>query len=223
MNLDDAGALDHAEKLFARRRLDVSSTFRGMGRIDGDLDPEGTAVVLTALGACTDPAGRAADDSRTPGQCRADAMVQICSFYLGHGDTPHSGGEKPHVSVIVELETLERRAGGSCELEGVAVIYPETARRLACDAAVSRIITRGCSEPLDVGRRTPSVPAAIRRALAVRDQGCVFAGCDRPVRWCDAHHIKHWADGGDTSLDNLVLLCRRHHHMVHEGRVALPP
>ena len=73
------------------------------------------------------------------------------------------------------------------------------------------------SEVLDVGRTTRVVPAAIRRALALRDKGCAHPGCTRPHHWCDAHHKVHWVDGGETSLDNLVLLCRRHHRMVHEG------
>ena len=97
------------------------------------------------------------------------------------------------------------------------MISPETARRIACDAGVSRVLTKGDSEILDVGRTTRSVPAALRRALALRDKGCTHPGCTRPHHWCDAHHIVHWADGGETSLANLVLLCRRHHRMAHEG------
>jgi HNH endonuclease len=76
----------------------------------------------------------------------------------------------------------------------------------------------GRSEPLDVGRRTPVVPPALRREVAVRDRGCRFPGCDRPQAWCDAHHVVHWADGGPTALRNLVLLCRRDHRMVHARR-----
>jgi predicted restriction endonuclease len=75
----------------------------------------------------------------------------------------------------------------------------------------------GASEPLDVGRRTPVVSPAIRRAVIVRDAHCRFPGCDRPQSWCDAHHAVHWADGGPTSLQNLVLLCRAHHRLVHQG------
>jgi 5-methylcytosine-specific restriction endonuclease McrA len=82
---------------------------------------------------------------------------------------------------------------------------------------VSRIITRGRSEPLELGRQTAVVPTAVRRALILRDKRCRFPGCDRPHRWCDAHHVVHWADGGANSLSNLVLLCRRHHRAVHEG------
>jgi hypothetical protein len=91
------------------------------------------------------------------------------------------------------------------------------ARRLACDAKVSRVITEGASRPLDVGRSTKVVPPALRRALTVRDRGCRFPGCGRPPSWCDAHHVVHWADGGDTALDNLVLLCRPHHRAIHRG------
>jgi HNH endonuclease len=81
---------------------------------------------------------------------------------------------------------------------------------------VSRVITVAPSSPVEIGRRTPVVPAALRRAVVVRDGGCRFPGCDRPPGWCDAHHVLHWADGGETSLDNLVLLCRPHHRLVHE-------
>ncbi|MBI2237094.1 MAG: HNH endonuclease [Actinobacteria bacterium] len=78
-----------------------------------------------------------------------------------------------------------------------------------------RVVMAGRSEPLDVGRRTPVVPPAIRRAVILRDGHCRFPGCDRPHTWCDAHHVVHWADGGPTALPNLVLLCRRHHRMLH--------
>jgi hypothetical protein len=99
----------------------------------------------------------------------------------------------------------------------VGPVRSELARRLACDASLMRVVMNGRSEPLDVGRRTPVVSAAIRRAVIVRDRGCRFPGCDRPQAWCDAHHVVHWADGGPTSLANLLLLCRRHHGMVHRS------
>jgi Domain of unknown function (DUF222)/HNH endonuclease len=126
-------------------------------------------------------------------------------------------GERPHVTVTVDLETLSGKPGGVSELDHVGPIHPETARRLACDASVSRIITRGRSEPLDVGRRSPVVPASLRRAVVARDGYCRFPGCDRPHSWCDAHHVVHWADGGATRLSNLLLLCRPHHRLVHEA------
>jgi hypothetical protein len=103
------------------------------------------------------------------------------------------------------------------ELDQVGPIDHETVRRLACDASVTRIVFGPRSEPLDVGRRTSVVPSAIRRAVVARDRHCRFPGCDRPQGWCDAHHVRHWADGGPTSVGNLVLLCRRHHRLTHEG------
>ena len=106
---------------------------------------------------------------------------------------------------------------GAAELDFTGPIPAARARQLACDAGISRIITAGASQPLDVGRRTRTVPAQLRRALAARDRGCRFPGCDRPVAWCDAHHLRHWADGGPTVPANLVLLCRLHHTMIHQG------
>jgi HNH endonuclease len=73
------------------------------------------------------------------------------------------------------------------------------------------------SQPLEVGRATRVIQAAQRAALAVRDRGCVFTGCTRPLAWCDAHHLRHWLHGGPTDLANLALLCRAHHRAVHEG------
>ena len=78
-------------------------------------------------------------------------------------------------------------------------------------------MTNGASEPLDVGRASRTVSPAQRRALTIRDRGCVFPGCDRPPGWCDGHHIVHWADGGPTDLANLALLCHHHHKAIHEG------
>jgi hypothetical protein len=121
--------------------------------------------------------------------------------------------------VTVDAEALS--TGGApttSELDHVGPIAVETTRRFACDASVMRVVMSGRSEPLDVGRRTPVVSPAIRRAVIVRDRHCRFPGCDRPHTWCDAHHVVHWADGGPTALQNLVLLCRRHHRMVHEHR-----
>ena len=91
------------------------------------------------------------------------------------------------------------------------------ARELACDATIIPIVLGANSEPLDVGRATRLIPPALRRALIARDKGCAFPGCRRPPRWCDAHHIKHWADGGATCLENLVLLCEYHHQVIHHS------
>lgn len=109
------------------------------------------------------------------------------------------------------------RDADSAELDHAGPVDRETARRLACDASVMRVVLAGQSEPLDVGRRTPVVPPSMRRAVIVRDRRCRFPGCDRPHTWCDAHHVVHWADGGPTALPNLLLMCRRHHRLVHRS------
>jgi uncharacterized protein DUF222/HNH endonuclease len=216
--LDWEQGLKEAERLREQRRLTVSTTILGMVRVDGDLDPETGETMLTALRHCMDADRRRKDpqDQRTPTQRRVDALAEICRGWLDGSDRPLMSGERPHVAVIVDLEALEGRAGRRAEFEHTGPVHPEVVRRWACDASVSRVITRGGSEPLDVGRRTAVVPSPMRRALIVRDRHCAFPGCDRPPPWCDAHHIDHWADGGITAISNLLLLCRRHHRLVHQ-------
>jgi hypothetical protein len=101
-------------------------------------------------------------------------------------------------------------------------VAAETIRRLCCDAGIVPTVVDRAGTVLDVGRRTRSIPPAIRRALTLRDAGCRFPGCDR-TRWLQAHHVEHWAHGGSTSLDNLALLCHHHHQLVHEGGYTLVP
>jgi hypothetical protein len=215
----DLGQAEREEdERFERRRLHASPMLGGMVRVDGDLDPETGQMLLSALQAVMDADARARREPelRSPGQRRADALGEICRTWLDSSERPEILGERPHVVVTLDLDALEGRTGRS-ELQDWGPVTPETARRLACDAKVSRVITDGASRPLDVGRSTKVVPPAIRRAVTVRDRGCRFPGCGRPPSWCDAHHVRHWADGGETSLDNLVLLCRPHHRAIHRG------
>ncbi len=221
-----AEGLDAA--LRARRRLHTSVTLDGMVRLDGDLDPETGETVLTALRAVLDAEARTehAADGRAPAQRRADALGEVCRGWLDRADRPEVAGERPHLTVTVPLEALAGRTsvvrrsddghGLEPSLDHVGPIDAATVCRLACDASVTRVVLGPRSEPLDVGRRTAVVPPAIRRAVVVRDRRCRFPGCDRPPPWCDAHHVTHWVDGGATSVDNLVLLCRRHHRLTHE-------
>ncbi|WP_081902028.1 HNH endonuclease signature motif containing protein [Lentzea aerocolonigenes] len=102
------------------------------------------------------------------------------------------------------------------EREGDALAELQV-RELACNAGIIPMVLGGAGQPLNVGRKTRTFPAAIRRTLVTRDRGCAFPGCGRPPRQCDAHHIKHWANGGDTSVDNAVLLCRHHHTLIHQS------
>jgi hypothetical protein len=215
-------AMGGEEKLRERRRLHASVTFMGMVRVDGDLDPETGETLLTALRAVLDAESRTAGagDGRTPAQRRADALGEVCRQWLDHGDRPTVGGERPHVTVTVGTDALalgsgDGGPGSTSELDHAGPVDPALARRIACDGSIRRVVLAGRSEPLNVGRRTPVVSPALRRAVIVRDRECRFPGCDRPHSWCDAHHVVHWADGGPTALANLILLCRRHHRMIH--------
>lgn len=213
--LDPDGSLADANAAYERRWFTLSPTWQGMVALDGMLDPEAGARLITAINALAAPRP---GDTRSAAQRRADALVEMADRHLAGGDLPQTGGERPHVNVVIPFETLLQRTGArGADLDWVGPITADTARRLACDAGLARIITIGDSEPLDLGRRTRVVSPALRRALLVRDQHCVFPGCDRPWWWCDGHHLQHWANGGETSLTNLALLCRAHHRAVHEG------
>ena len=214
---DGEASAGDAEHLHRRRHLSVSTTLGGMVRLDGELDPEGGQVVITALRSLAEPGNLDAGDPRSPAQRRADALVEVCADHLTHGDSPVSGGVRPHVTLSVRPETLAGVAPGM--LGDEVLITSDAARRVACDATVTEVTADGTTV-VDVGRARRTIPSAIRRALVARDGGCIHPGCGRPDRWCDAHHLIHWADGGPTSLNNLVLLCRRHHRMRHEGARA---
>jgi hypothetical protein len=213
-------SLGDDERLRARRSLHASVTFEGMVRVDGDLDRVSGESLLTGLRAVLDTDARTQGeaDERTPAQRRADALGEICRQWLDRTDRPSVAGERPHLTVTVPVETLggrrTPRAGGA-ELDHTGPVGSELVRELACDSAVMRVVMSGRSEPLDVGRRTPVIPPAMRRAVIARDRSCRFPGCERPHTWCDAHHVTHWADGGSTAAENLVLLCRPHHRLVH--------
>jgi Domain of unknown function (DUF222)/HNH endonuclease len=131
-------------------------------------------------------------------------------------DRPEVAGERPHVTVTVDLNAL-RDEHGSSELDHTGPASIGLARLLACDASITRVVLGPASVPLDVGRRTPVVGPSLRRAVVVRDRSCRFPGCGRPAPWCDAHHIVHWADGGPTAVGNLILLCRPHHRCLHDS------
>jgi uncharacterized protein DUF222/HNH endonuclease len=217
----EAAERDEAERL-ARRRFGAILEPEGMVRADGELDPENGQYLITALRAKVDAWARSLiDDARTPAQRRADALGEICREWLDLAERPTIGGERPHVVVTIDLETLERRARRTSMLDDAGPITAETARRLACDAGVTRVIVDPQSQPLDVGRKTKVVPPSMRRAVTVRDRGCAFPGCERPPAWTDAHHVRHWADGGETALSNLVLLCRPHHRLIHANRFSV--
>jgi hypothetical protein len=164
--------------------------------------------------------GQEAAERPSWGARRADALGRIAESFLQHGSESLVSGDRHQIIVHVDAETLREGGAGRCELEDGPSLAVETARRLACDAGVVGIVESAQGEPLNVGRKTRSVPPAIRRALNARDRGCRFPGCAN-TRYVDAHHIHHWARGGETKLSNLVQLCRFHHRQVHEGRVVV--
>ena len=151
---------------------------------------------------------------------RADALGALAESVIKHGGAPMNGGERHQIVVHVDAEALRDSTAGQCEVEDGPSVPAETARRLACDCSVVMILENEKGEPLSVGRKTRSVPPALRRALNARDRGCRFPGCTH-TRYVDAHHVRHWAHGGETKASNLVTLCRFHHRKVHEGKVVV--
>jgi hypothetical protein len=178
------------------------------------------ALVLKALEAAVPETPTDEVERPTWSHKRADAMAVIFESFMAHGAEAMSGGERHQVVVHVSGETLSAGGGDRCEIEDGPAIAAETARRLTCDASVIAIVENEKGEPLSVGRKTRSIPPAIQRALNSRDKGCRFPGCTHK-KYTDAHHIKHWARGGETKMSNLVTLCRFHHRKVHEGQVVV--
>jgi hypothetical protein len=193
------------------------TTFRnGCLGLRGFLDAEGGAALRTALEPLAKPIGR--DDDRNRERRFADALVELAGHALDSGAPPQHVGQRPHLQVTATLETLRGLEGApAAELEMGGPIAGETARRLACDASVSRIVFDAQSNVVEVGRARRLPAPATRRALQARDGGCVWPGCDRPASWSQAHHLQSWAQGGSTDVANLVLICRAHHWKIHEG------
>ena len=158
---------------------------------------------------------------------RADALAEVAETYLANDSRVSTTADRFQVVVHVSAETLKDEpdatttgdALGDADLAHVEDgphVSAETARRVACDAGIVKLTESDDGEPLSIGRKSRAIPPAIRRALKVRDGGCRFPGCTH-TRFVDGHHIVHWADDGETGLHNLVLLCRHHHRLVHEG------
>jgi len=195
--------------------------------IKARLPAEAGAVFLKALEAAEaamPPPDVSAEASLEPVQSRsarrADALALMAEGFLASDQQPLPGGDRQQIVVHVDAQTLRHDHAGRCELEEGPGIAAETARRLACDASLVVLIENEQGEPLNVGRKTRTIPPALRRALRSRDQGCRFPGCTH-TRFVDGHHVQHWAQGGETKLSNLVSLCRFHHRLLHEGRVVV--
>ena len=186
------------------------------GRVTATMDLD--SLTAEALLAALDPLCRpvpqpdGSPDPRPAGRRRADAMGQIVFTYLSHSDRPMSGGVLPHVTLIRPVHE-----GAVDSLGFTGPVSAATADLIACDSTLTRVIVDHTGVPIDVGRSERLFPPRIRKALGIRDGGCAFPGCGRPVSWCDAHHIVPWSEGGTTCLDGGVLLCRMHHTLIHHG------
>jgi len=196
---------------------------RGQLIIRAQLPPEQGAIFMKALEAASaalwegENASREASPHREDAAARkADALTLMAETVLAHGPSGTAAGDRHLVTVHVAEEVLrDPSVAGACHIEGQAPLPPATVRRLCCDGSLITVVEDADGAPQSVTRKTRAVPAALRRALEARDGGCRFPSCTHR-RFVDAHHIVHWADGGDTTLDNLTLLCRRHHRFLHE-------
>jgi hypothetical protein len=199
--------------------------------LNARLPAEVGAVVRKALEvACDEVRERGDVSAETPLQIaanarNADALRLVAETFLAHrGEETGAGAAADRVQVVVHIDqailtertTAEAGEPHCCELDDGPALALDTARRLACDATLVGLVEDEEGEPLNIGRKTRSIPQAIARALRARDGGCRFPGCDR-TRFTEGHHVKHWADGGETKLGNLVTLCGFHHRLVHEG------
>ncbi len=151
---------------------------------------------------------------------RADALGLVVESFLTHKVMEMAGGDRHQIVVHVAQETLKEKSAGCCRFEDGPSMAAETARRFACDASVVELTEDEDGEPLNAGRKTRNISAPLRRLLKARDKGCRFPGCAN-ARYIDAHHIHHWAVGGETKPSNLLSLCRFHHRAVHEGGIRI--
>ena len=191
------------------RSLHLSPILDDRWLLNGSLDSEGGSVVATALRLATPDK---TDVLTSPSTRRANALVDICRFFLDHQQTHTGGRHRPHVNVVVDLKDLEAGRGGQV-VDG-PTLDGATVSRLFCDSAVHRVVMSGRSAILDYGTSTRTIPVPLWNALVIRDEHCRFPGCDRPSMWCEGHHVVWVTQNGPTELANL-LLCSRHHHVLH--------
>ena len=212
-----------------RRELDATEQAEAAGNNSAESSPNAGLYLPPgpAEGLADDPGTpwsvRDANENQSysalppPGAGVADALVLMAESLLANGAASRPAGERHHIVVHVDAEVLaDPDAAGRSELENGPQLAGESTRRLACDASIVRLVENGAGMPLNIGRKTRSIPPAIHRALRTRDQGCRFPGCTAR-HFVEGHHVEHWARGGETSLQNLVQLCHFHHRLVHEG------
>ena len=216
-----SATLGAAQQAQERRYLKWSWEDDGSLRLEARLPADDGALVLNGLRAaettrCEELATTEPMLASPAGAARADALVALARAAIGASPPGPAAADRCELVVHVDAQTLgSDEVGDRCHIADGPALAPETVRRLGCDAAVVGIVERD-GQPLSVGRRTRTIPPALRRALRSRDGGCRFPGCTHE-RFLHGHHIRHWARGGPTALENLVQLCSYHHRLVHEG------
>ncbi len=218
---DDQLSREPDARKWNRRHLHASVGMDGWVRGDFHLDPGTGASLLTALDHAAPPDPEDAPDGvRTLAQRRADGLADIVNQHMNGGKP---GANPPQVVAVVDIASAAGKtpdlAATRREIEGIGPVARAAIDQISCDARFTRFIMDGPSQVLDMGRSARLVTSAQRRALSVRDRHCRFPSCSRPTQWCDAHHVAGWVESlGDTNIDNLVLLCRRHHTLLHNSR-----
>jgi Domain of unknown function (DUF222)/HNH endonuclease len=211
-----------------KRYLSLTPDEDGSVVIRGRLPAEEAALLTKALSAARERCAQAhpaEDRAHRRTADNVEAISEMADSFLagleaGDAGQVRTGGDRVQVALHVDAESLTAdEAVDRCETDDGTAVAPETARRLSCDASVVALVERG-GQAVSVGRKTRTIPPALRRALRARDVGCRFPGCTSHHR-VDAHHVQHWARGGRTDLANLVQLCRYHHRLVHEGGFGL--
>ena len=201
----DSYARDEFEK-YEKRHLSMSRWEDGSLILSGVLGPAEGIAFRTAIEPLAKPCG--AHDHRTREQRLADAFVEL---------TTCGGKQRVAMQVTASIETLLGLVGApGAENEFSLPISSTTVQRWACDSSLTRILMQD-SVVIDVGRAERTIKGPRRRALIARDRHCQWPGCERPAAYCEGHHLTHWLFGGGGEMDNQVLLCHRHHRMVHEG------
>ncbi|MCR6487936.1 HNH endonuclease [Amycolatopsis sp. OK19-0408] len=214
-HLDPDGAEpDETEPATPHRELSLRRKRTGVWELSGRLDDETGTRASALLDSLAQRRG--ADDHRSPMERYGDAFSDAIDLALDAPDLPKQAGERAHVMVTIPLESLKSGLGTAL-LGDTGTMSAAEARIHACDCKLIPAVLDSASAPLDLGRARRLIPTSIRNALYLRDRGCAFPGCHRPPRHCQGHHIRHWADGGPTDLNNLALMCAHHHRLLHRS------
>lgn len=223
---DDQLAQDAFARKWDRRHVHLSTTLDGWVAGDFLLDPVAGETLINVLDHLAPPDPEDSPEGPRPlSQRRADALADLCNWYT-NGNKP--GGNPPHVNAVIDVASLvgetPQMAAARCDLDGIGPVTRSVLDQMCCDARFTRFIMSGPSQVLDMGRTARLATPTQRRAVIVRDRHCRFPSCSRRPQWCDIHHVAGWVESlGDTDIDNLILLCRRHHTLVHNTKWTIIP